>query len=551
MFLLACTAVVDTAVESTDSAEVQVEGVGDAPAVALTMEPAGGTFTGSVELSLSLEGADVEVYYTLDGSEPNERDELYEGPFEVDGSVTVRARAVSPAREPVGPTVSQTYVRVGAELADFDSNLPLLVLSSDWNLPDEKRDSHTPFALQVFEPGEDGRTRLVGSADQDLRLGLKVRGSSSSSFPKHSYGVEIWGPDTDEDHDVSLLGMPAESDWVLLSPLVFDRALMRNALAYELSRDAGRYAPRTRFVELFAAGDGDTLDSPHYRGVYVLVERIKRGPERVDIASLSPDDQDEPAITGGYLFKEDRPASGESGFYAGTAGGAFTFQQPFIYVDPDEDSITGPQAAYLSGELNELAGALNASDFTNPQTGRHYSEIVDVDSFVDHHILNTYPKNPDAFRLSGYFHKDREGPLQAGPLWDFDRTMGCAGGETRPADPTWWDPSNQTEDTTFFFEHGFWLGFFRDPSFQAAWVSRWRELLAGPLALEQVLGQIEAWEEELDEAADRNFARWSDYPPRGDSFHGEVLLLEDWLTRRHAWISACLETSDPLACTGS
>ncbi len=153
MFLLACTAVVDTAVESTDSAEVQVEGVGDAPAVALTMEPAGGTFTGSVELSLSLEGADVEVYYTLDGSEPNERDELYEGPFEVDGSVTVRARAVSPAREPVGPTVSQTYVRVGAELADFDSKLPLLVLSSDWNLPDEKRDSHTPFALQVFEPG--------------------------------------------------------------------------------------------------------------------------------------------------------------------------------------------------------------------------------------------------------------------------------------------------------------------------------------------------------------------------------------------------------------
>ena len=43
---------------------------------------------------------------------------------------------------------------------------------------------------------------------------------------------------------------------------------MRNVLIYSLSNDMGRYAPRSEFVELYL--------NKEYRGVYVLMEKIKR-----------------------------------------------------------------------------------------------------------------------------------------------------------------------------------------------------------------------------------------------------------------------------------
>ncbi len=527
----------------------EVEFVGEAPGVSFTISPPGGTFTDSMEVSLDFEGAEPDIYYTLDGSKPDDRDEHYEGPILLDSSAQVRAIATNRHGDPIGGALSQSYVRLDSELEDFSSNLPLLVLSSDESVPGSRAD-HTPFALHVFEPDESGRAGLVGRADLDQRLGLKVRGSSTASLPKHSFGLEAWDAEEDSDHSVSLLGMPAESDWVLLAPLAFDRAFMRNALIYQLSNDIGRYAPRSRFVEVFAVGNGSALGEGDYLGVYVLLERVKRADERVDLKTLDPEDIDEPKVTGGYLFKEDRLADGESGFTAGTADGAFDFEQNFVWVDPKEDDIVWQQDQYLRFFLDDFAAALSADDFTHPEDGTHYSEYIDRAAWIDHHILNTFAKNPDAFRLSGYLHKDREGPLVAGPLWDFDRTMGCAE-DWRPYDPTWWDPSNLTSDTTFLFDHGFWRGLFRDPEFQQAYWARWSELLDDELSPERVRARVELMATQLEEAAERNFARWPDYPPRGGSYRAEVDLLLEWLEIRNAWISACVATEQPLACTGN
>jgi hypothetical protein len=182
-------------------------------------------------------------------------------------------------------------------------------------------------------------------------------------------------------------------------------------------------------------------------------------------------------------------------------------------------------------------------------TGRHYSEIIDVDAFIDHHILNVYTKNPDAFRLSGFFYKDRGGLVNAGPIWDFDRTMGCAA-DPRAADPTWWDNSNETNDCTFVFEHGFWLGLFADPVFADQYWNRWAELLATDLSVASVNATIDAMEAELTEAAPRNYATWSGYPPRGGSLASEIVILKDWLAARHAWMTGCLDLPDPQSCTG-
>ena len=68
--------------------------------------------------------------------------------------------------------------------------------------------------------------------------------------------------------------MPAEHDWILNAPYS-DKSLVRNVLAYDLANALGHYAPRTRFCELFL--------NDAYQGVYVLIEKIKRDKNRVDL----------------------------------------------------------------------------------------------------------------------------------------------------------------------------------------------------------------------------------------------------------------------------
>ena len=82
----------------------------------------------------------------------------------------------------------------------------------------------------------------------DGQISIEIRGSSSQMFPKKQYALETQDIDG-ENLNVSILGMPAENDWILYAPYS-DKSLLRNFLAYELARNMGRYASRTRFCEL-------------------------------------------------------------------------------------------------------------------------------------------------------------------------------------------------------------------------------------------------------------------------------------------------------------
>ena len=81
------------------------------------------------------------------------------------------------------------------------------------------------------------------------KIGIETRGQSSQYyFPKKSYGIELRN-EAGSDTSVSLLNLPAESDWVLYSPYT-DKTLIRNALIYELGNRTGQWAPHTRFCEV-------------------------------------------------------------------------------------------------------------------------------------------------------------------------------------------------------------------------------------------------------------------------------------------------------------
>jgi len=212
--------------------------------------------------------------------------------------------------------------------------------------------------------------------------------------------------------------------------------------------------------------------------------------------------------------------------------------------------IEPEQQVYLRDAINTMGRALAAADGTDATTGSHYTELLDRDAWIDDHILNTYAKNPDAFRLSAYFYKPREGKITAGPLWDFDRALG-APYDGRAEDPTWWDATHLTSDTTDFFDYGWYPGLFKDPEFVDAWYDRWEVLLADVLAAENVSARVEEMAAPLEEAALRNNARWPDYGPRG-SFANEVEIHKDWVEARSTWIAACVASrpADPESCRG-
>src|SRR5918999_1739531 len=105
----------------------------------------------------------------------------------------------------------------------------------------------------------------------DGRVAIETRGRWSRHFPKKSYALEVREPDG-SNRDVSLLGLPADDDWILYAAYN-DRTLVRNVLAYGTARWMGRYAARTRFVQLRLNG--------RYHGVYVLMEKLKLHEHRV------------------------------------------------------------------------------------------------------------------------------------------------------------------------------------------------------------------------------------------------------------------------------
>ncbi|MBO84003.1 MAG: hypothetical protein CL927_01480, partial [Deltaproteobacteria bacterium] len=224
-----------------------------------------------------------------------------------------------------GPVSAFPYVRVDDEVAAFTSNLPILVAWTDLAYDDFW--VNTPVALLTFDDPT-GRTDLSDPADVASRARLRIRGSSSAGLAKKNFDLELWAADSSDDAPASMLGMPADGDWVLHAPSYYDDALVRNALGYALSRDMGRYAPRTAFSEMFLVVGDRVLTYDQYVGVYVVTEEIERGSDRVDVQRLDEDDVALPEVTGGYVFKRDREGEPGEGFYAGDGGGAFSFMDP-------------------------------------------------------------------------------------------------------------------------------------------------------------------------------------------------------------------------------
>ena len=414
-------------------------------------------------------------------------------------------------------------------------NLPIILIDTyGVEIPDEPR---IPASMGIIN-NESGINYIDDPFnDFDGSITIERRGNSSQWQGKTPYRFETVD-DEGENSNVELLGMPAENDWVLYAPWQ-DKTMIRNVLTYQLSNEMGRYASRSRHVELYL--------NDEYRGIYVLMEKIKRDGNRVDISKLNPDEITGDDVTGGYILKFDW-------FYTGDNIGGFESEfdnMIYNYHYPKPSDIVPEQEAYIEEYINEFETIMMGTDYTNDSTG--YPSMMNVESFVDFILLQELAKNVDAYRLSTYIYKDKESidnRLTAGPVWDFNHGFGnCDYGETWEVDNWLLEYNPEGGDQVAFW----WEFLWEDLAFQHKAAVRYTELRQTIFSEEHIYSIIDSIADYLGPAVDRNFARW---PLLGnyiwpnyyvfDTYEEEIDYLKSWTTQRLAWMdSDILLSLDP------
>lgn len=509
--------------------------------------------TASMSVTLSKISPTAEIRYTTNGILPGAESALYTGPITVNASTLVRARVYDAGFAP-GKVKAEAYIKIDANVASQTSDLPVVILENfgAGAVPNGVDLQSAYFTLH--EPDiSTGRTNLAALPTKANRTGIKRRGSSTLDDPKGNYRVEFWQDDSELDKNISLLGMSDHDEWILFAPYNFDRSLVRIPFIHDLSNAIGTYAPRGKLCEVYL-NTGGTVNSTDYQGVYVLQERISRGSDRVDIERLTKTDLAEPEVSGGYILSIDRLDGGDLGFRSALnhpALPAIASPQPFFtYIYPKEQNLQPQQGTYIRSYIDNLESALYGANFKDPALG--YQAWLDCDASIDHHILVTFTKDPDALRLSTYLYKPRGEKIAFGPIWDFDRTMGCDV-DARSASPTGWDPPNETAQ---FFLYDYWGRLFQDVNFWQKWIDRWQSLRDGEFANAALTARVDALAAQATESQPRNAAKWPAVAPNGGplsglgGWPGEIDHLKNWLTQRANWIDTQFVTRPNLAASG-
>nr|MDT0660397.1 CotH kinase family protein [Micromonospora sp. DSM 115978] len=393
----------------------------------------------------------------------------------------------------------------------------------------------------IFEPAG-GTTRLNATPTVATRSGIHLRGNSSAMFDKTPYRLEFWDNASD-DADYPVLGMPADSDWVLRGPFS-DKSLIRDSFVYDLGREMGMPAPRWSFVEFYLNTDSGPVAASDYMGVYLIVETIKNSKERLDLKQLREEDTTLPRITGGYIFKFEWLAAEEP--ILPCAGAAATCWNYLELVDPSPPNAQ--QTAWITQHLQQFHDNLHSPGYADPTTG--YRSYIDVGSFIDQIIINELSREMDSYIRSAYFYKDRDTKIFAGPLWDYDLTFGVGGFFNNDQVAGW-----QHQQTRQPVANDWFTILLRDPAFVNQLRARWQELRRGPLSSSALEARISALTAPLTNAAQRNFQRWPNLTtrmvgpfitPTAPTWQGQVQQMRSWLSQRAAWLDSSTAWGGPV-----
>ena len=495
-------------------------------------------FTNSLTVAISTAVSGSTIRYTTDGTDPDAFSSTYVSALTFTNRTILKAVVFFPAGGN-SEVATRRYIEADpALLSSFDSSLPLVVIDTfNTSIVDSPQ---RPGLMTLIEPvGLTGRSDLTVTPSISTLAQFSIRGSSSSGFAKKQYKMELVSEALVEE-GADLLGMGEESDWILYAPGRFDRNMIANNFMYEIAQRMDQPAMDTQFIEVFLNDDDDIVDGNDYDGIYVLIESIERDENRIDVKGLDAGDTVAPGVTGGYLLSVDRLDNNQFRFNRDPdnvlpeSGGNNNF---INVIDPKDDALVQEQKDYIETHITGFATAITGPNRDHSTLG--YRGFIDDEDWAEYHMLNVLAANVDAFRLSGYYYKDRNGLLMAGPQWDFDRTLESADGRDN-------DPLNirGVVGSTLYFEDGWWGPLFDSEEFRVLYQDLWFERRRVELTLPEFSTLIDGLEGEISEAYVRpgvdpldEESRWNGDSQYGSRFGagnltGESTHLKDWLGDR-------------------
>ena len=427
------------------------------------------------------------------------------------------------------------------------TNLPIVWIEVDGAAI--SREDRVPAHMKIIHNGDsalnwaDTVTHRGQRIDYEGPIALRYRGNSSlNASDRKPYSFRTLEKPRDESskrRKVEILGMGADNNWALLAPYS-DKSMMRDLLAFEVSRPWMEYTPQGRYCELF-------LDGTYY-GVYILCEVVSKGKNRLNLAK--PGDAGD-ALTGDYLMEVDYDddVNYVSRYHPLDSSGR-PISDRFVHIQyksPEHDDLSASQLYYITGRINEMEQVLASPGYRDPQRG--YSKYIDVTSFIDYQIAMELGHNIDGYRKSCKFYKRRDS--QDGRfktvVWDMNLAYGnCNIREAWRAD-TWVYESNdllRAENEDFLVPF-WWYRLNRDEDYQARFKARWAQYRNTTLTDERVMAVIDSLATVLTVcgAEQRNsqaWPRWGTYVwPNyyvSCDFDDEVNYLKHWIRERIAWM---------------
>lgn len=366
------------------------------------------------------------------------------------------------------------------------ANVPALFLDvrsgSMEHIHQEKGNSEAG-SIRIYNA--DGSLDYSGSFDK-----LKGRGSSTWTQEKKPYNLEL-------SAEGDLLGMGAAKKWVLLANAM-DPSSLRNKLVLDFAGALGMaYTPESRWANLYLNGE--------YAGLYLLCERIEVHPERTNLG-------------------------GENYFLVSKEWEWRLDAENEAYVQLDSKAAlrlrnTNMEAEAVRAVFQSAENAILAEDGIDPVTGKHWRELIDVDSWALKYLIEEVFGNVDGGTLSQYFYYDG-GKVFAGPVWDYDLTMGNTFAYPCPASNMLYVDRPNVYATVWY------------PALlnQEEFSLRMKELYATrfrPLLEMMAAGQMDLYAMEMGQAAYVNMARWLNGDPLEEIGH-----IKEYLMQRMAFLDS-------------
>ena len=363
-------------------------------------------------------------------------------------------------------------VETKAQLTTQLTNLPTLYITTTDEKPIVSKDDYLPGTLTIAAP-----TGTIGAYSGPIEI--RGRGNSTWEMDKKPYRIKL-------PEKYRMLDMPASAkNWVLLANYA-DKTLMRNALAFEVSKMVGLpYSLPYRFVDVYVNNE--------YIGNYTLTDNVEVGKGRVDIDEQKKTDLTEPNVTGGYLVEADGFADQEISKFYTNKGMKFTIHSP------KDDEIKSPQYDYIKAFFQSAENKLFADNYQDPSTG--YLANMDKESLVNWYLACEITGNSDAFWSTYMFKKRNDPKIYFGPLWDYDIAFN---NDDRLGDATY----KRMSDNGHFPAYRVWIDrLLIDPNFRNALAIRWKQLKAAGL-FNNINSLITSMKATLEESQVKNYEKW-------------------------------------------